>query len=199
MESKTDKHFSIFTRPDRLHCHQGSLVRVWSSGVVTSALKMFTTNTASESLSSSPHLVKMRTISITSSLPRPLRRAGSQGPGDVGRVLLGLHAQHGDAGRAPLKLRFGFKGRVGAGGRREDGVCAEEVVQGDVAKLVLLTGEAHVAVVGCACSSRARGVGGDAWWRASRQHAGGNHRAPRSCAGPQVVGDLLGKDSVVST
>lgn len=161
---------------------------------------MLVTNTVSEPQSSSPRLVKTGSVSVTSRLHREPQRAGSQGPGDVGRVLLGLHAQHGDAGRAPLELRFGLKGRVGGGGRREEGVRAEEVVQGDVAELVLLAGEAHVAVVGCARGGRARGVGvrGDARRGASGQHAGGDHRAPRGRAGPQVVRDLLGKDSVVS-
>lgn len=70
-------------------------------------------------------------------------------------MLLGLHAQHGDAGRAPLELRLGLEGRVAVGRGREERVGAEEVVEGDVAELVLLAGEAHVAVVG----SR----GGGAW------------------------------------
>lgn len=76
------------------------------------------------------------------------RGGRSHGPGDVGRVLFGLHAQHGDAGRAPLKLGLGLEGVVAVGARREERVCAEEVVEGDVAELVLLVGEAHVAVVG---------------------------------------------------
>lgn len=63
-------------------------------------------------------------------------------------MLLGLHAQHRDAGRAPLKLRLGLEGMVSVGSRREEGVCAEEVVEGDVTKLVLLIRESHVAVIG---------------------------------------------------
>lgn len=117
------------------------------------------------------------------------RDLGSHGPGDVGRVLLRLHAQHGDAGRAPLELGLGLEGVVAVGGRREQGVGAEEVVEGHVPKLVLLVGEAHVAVVSGA-GGRARGVGGDAGGGAPGQHAGGHHRASRGRAGPQVVGDL---------
>lgn len=82
---------------------------------------------------------------------------GSHGPGDVGRVLLGLHAQHGDAGRASLKLWLGLEGVVAVGPRSQERVCAEEVVEGHVAELVLLVGEAHVAVVGGA-GGRAGGV-----------------------------------------
>ncbi len=67
-------------------------------------------------------------------------------------MLLGLHAQHSDAGRAPLELGLGLEGVVTVGGRREEGVCAEEVVEGDVAELVLLIREANVAVVsGAGC------------------------------------------------
>lgn len=107
-------------------------------------------------------------------------------------MLLGLHAQHGDAGRAPLELGLGLEGVVAVGGRREEGVRAEEVVEGHVAELVLLVGEAHVAVVG-ATGGRTRGVrvGGDAGRRTSRQHAGGDHGAAGSRARPQVVGNLL--------
>lgn len=36
-------------------------------------------------------------------------------------------------------------------------------------------------------------VGSDTRWRASGQHAGGDHRATGSRAGPQVVGNLLGE------
>ena len=72
-------------------------------------------------------------------------------------MLLGLHAQHSNAGRAPLKLRLGLKGRVTVGSRCEERVSAEEVVEGDVTKLVLLIGEAHVAVVGCS-GGRTRGM-----------------------------------------
>lgn len=67
-------------------------------------------------------------------------------------MLLGLHAQHRDAGGAPLKLRLGFEGMVSVRGRREEGVCAEEIVEGDVTELVLLIREGHVAVI--------RGTGG---------------------------------------
>lgn len=113
-------------------------------------------------------------------------------------MLLGLHAQHGDAGRAPLELRLALEGVVvAAGGRREQGVGAEEVVEGDVAELALLVGEAHVAVVGAAASRRRGragrvGVGGDAGGRAAGQHAGGDHGAAGGRAGPQVVGELVG-------
>lgn len=109
-------------------------------------------------------------------------------------MLLGLHAQHGDAGRAPLKLRLGLKGVVAIGGRREEGVRTEEVVEGDMAELVLLIGEAHVAVVG-GTGGRARGVrvGSDAGRGASGQHAGGDHGATGSRARPQVVRNLLGE------
>lgn len=120
---------------------------------------------------------------------------GSHGPGDVGRVLLGLHAQHGDAGRASLKLGLGLEGVVAVGPRSQERVCAEEVVEGDVAELVLLVGEAHVAVVGGA-GGRARGVRvrGDAGGRAAGQHAGGDHGPPRRGARPQVVGNLQGSE-----
>lgn len=109
-------------------------------------------------------------------------------------MLLGLHSQHGYAGRTPLKLGLGLEGVVTVGGRREEGICTEEVVEGDMAELVLLIGEAHVAVLG-GTGSRARGVrvGGDAGGGASGQHAGGNHRATGSRARPQVVGNLLGE------
>lgn len=108
-------------------------------------------------------------------------------------MLLGLHSQHGDAGRAPLELGLGLEGVVTVGGRREEGVCAEEVIEGDMAELVLLIGEAHVAVVG-GTGSRTWGVrvGRDAGRGASGQHAGGDHRASGSRARPQVVGNLLG-------
>lgn len=79
-------------------------------------------------------------------------------PGDVGRVLLGLHAQYGDAGRTPLEFGFGLKGVVAVGGRREEGVCTEEVVEGHVAKLVLLVRETNIAMVSGA-SGRTGGVG----------------------------------------
>lgn len=118
----------------------------------------------------------------------------SHGPGDVGGVLLGLHAQHGDAGRAALELRLGLEGVVVAvGGRRQQGVGAEEVVEGDVAELALLVGEAHVAVVGAGAGGRTGrvGVGGDAGGRAPGQHAGGDHGGAGSRAGPQVVGELV--------
>lgn len=110
-------------------------------------------------------------------------------------MLLGLHAQHGYAGRAPLKLGLGLEGVVTVGGRREEGVCTEEVVEGDVAELVLLIREAHVAVLGGGSCSRTRGVGvgSDAGRGASGQHAGGDHRATGSRARPQVVGNLLGE------
>lgn len=109
-------------------------------------------------------------------------------------MLFGLHAQHSDAGRASFELGLALKGVVTVGGRREEGVCAEEVVQGDVAELVLLIGEAHVAVVG-GTGGRTRGVrvGGDAGRGASGQHAGGDHGATGSGARPQVVGNLLGE------
>lgn len=109
-------------------------------------------------------------------------------------MLLGLHAQHGDAGRASLELGLGLEGVVSVGARSEERVGAEEVVQGDVAELVLLVGEAHVAVVGGA-GGRARGVrvGGHAGRRAAGQHAGGDHGAAGRGAGPQVVGNLLGQ------
>lgn len=128
----------------------------------------------------------------------PLSEPGSHGPGDVGRVLLGLHAQHGDAGRAPLELGLGLEGRVAVGGRREDGVGAEEVVEGDVSELVLLAGEAHVAVVGSGGSrgggggAGGVGVGGDARRGSPGQHAGGHHGATGGRTRPQVVGDLMG-------
>lgn len=66
-----------------------------------------------------------------------------------------------------------------------------------MAELVLLTGEAHVAVVGGA-GSRTGGVrvGGDAGRGTSGQHAGGDNGAAGSWARPQVVGDLLGKEDV---
>lgn len=82
---------------------------------------------------------------------------------------------------------------VTIGSRREEGVCTEEVVEGDMAELVLLIGKAHIAVVG-GTGSRARGVrvGRDAGRGASGQHAGGDHRATGSSAGPQVVWNLLG-------
>lgn len=125
----------------------------------------------------------------------------SHGPRDVGRVLLGLHAQHGYAGRAPLELGLGLKGVVAGGGRREEGVRAEEVVEGDVAELVLLVGEAHVAVLG-GSGGRAGGVGvgGDAGRGASGQHAGRHHGAAGGRARPQVVGNLLGggKEALVA-
>lgn len=116
----------------------------------------------------------------------------SHGPRDVSRVLLGLHAQHGNTGRAPLKLRLGLKRVVAIGGRSEEGVCAEEVVEGHVAELVLLVGKADVAVV-CSAGGRARGVrvGGDAGRGAPGQHAGGHNGAGRGGARPQVVGNLL--------
>lgn len=110
-------------------------------------------------------------------------------------MLLGLHAQDGDAGRAPLKLRLGLEGVVSVGAGREEGVCAEEVVEGDVTELVLLIGrEGHVAVI-CSAAARARGVrvGSDARRRASGQHAGGDDGAAGRRAGPQVVRDLLGE------
>lgn len=108
-------------------------------------------------------------------------------------MLFGLHAQHSDAGRASFELGLGLEGVVAVGRRREEGVCAEKVVQGDVAELVLLIGEAHVAVVGGA-GGRTRGVrvGGDAGRGASGQHAGGDHGAAGGRARPQVVGNLLG-------
>lgn len=110
-------------------------------------------------------------------------------------MLLGLHAQHGDAGRASLKLGFGLKGVVAVGCRSEQRISAEEVVQGDVAELVLLTGEAHVTVVGGAgAGARRVWVSGDAGRRASGQDAGGDHGAAGGRAGPQVVGDLLGEE-----
>lgn len=128
--------------------------------------------------------------------PPPPPRPPSHGPGDVGGVLLGLHAQHGDAGRAALELRLALEGVVVAvGGRREQGVGAEEVVEGDVAELALLVGEAHVAVVGGAAATAGRagrvGVGGDAGGRAAGQHAGGDHGSAGCRAGPQVVGELV--------
>lgn len=126
--------------------------------------------------------------------PPPPPPPRSHGPGDVGGVLLGLHAQHSDAGRAALELRLALKGVVVAvGGRRQQGVGAEEVVEGDVAELALLVGEAHVAVVGAGAGGRAGrvGVGGDAGGRAPGQHAGGDHGGAGSRAGPQVVGELV--------
>lgn len=120
----------------------------------------------------------------------------SHGPGDVGCMLLGLHAQHGDAGRAPLEFWLAFKGWVRVGSWREEGVCAEKVVQGDVAELTLLIGKAHVAMISRRCHrGRARGVGGDARRGTPRQHAGGDHGAAGSWARPQVVGDLSGTES----
>lgn len=110
-------------------------------------------------------------------------------------MLFGLHAQHRDAGRAPLELRFGLEGGQAAGGRRQQRVRAEEVVEGHVAELVLLVREAHVAVVRCCGGGRARGVpvGRDARRRAARQHARGDHGAAGGRgARPQVVGDLRG-------
>lgn len=86
---------------------------------------------------------------------------------------------------------------VAVGSRRKEGVGAEEVVEGDVAELVLLIGEAHVAVVGSAGGRTGRvRVGSDAGRGASGQHAGGHHGAARGWAGPQVVGDLLGEKGV---
>lgn len=123
--------------------------------------------------------------------------AGSYGPGNVGGVLLGLHAQHGDAGRAPLKLWFGLKGVVAVGGRREKRV-ATEVVEGNVAKLVLLVGEVAVAVIGGSGGGRARGVGGHAGGRTSGQHAGRHHGSGRRGARPQVVWNLSGQEGLVS-
>jgi len=120
-------------------------------------------------------------------------------------VLFGLHAQHGDAGRAPLELGLGLEGVVvvmaGGGARRQEGVSAEEVVEGHVAELVLLVGEAHVAVLGGGGGGRARGVrvGGDAGRRAPGQHAGGDHGAPGGRARPQVVGDLWGQKVALDT
>lgn len=110
-------------------------------------------------------------------------------------MLLGLHAQHGNAGRAPLELGLGLEGRVAVGGRREEGVGAEEVVEGDVSELVLLAGEAHVAVVGGGGGGGGAGgvgVGGDARRGPPGQHAGGHHGAAGGRARPQVVGDLMG-------
>lgn len=129
-------------------------------------------------------------------VPPPPPRPRSHGPGDVGGVLLGLHAQHGDAGRAALELRLALEGVVvAAGGGREQGVGAEEVVEGDVAELALLVGEADVAVVGAATAAAGRagrvGVGGDAGGRATGQHAGGDHGSAGCRAGPQVVGELV--------
>lgn len=136
--------------------------------------------------------VGLWTSDFGSRTSRPAPR--SHGPRDVGCVLLGLHAQHGDAGRASLELRLALEGVVAVGGRREEGVGAEEVVQGDVAELVLLVGEAHVAVVGGAGSRTGRvGVGGDAGRGAPGQHAGGDHGAAGSRARPQVVGELMGR------
>ena len=111
-------------------------------------------------------------------------------------MLLGLHAQHGDAGRAPLELGLGLESMVAVGRRREQGVRAEEVVERDVAELVLLVWEAHVAVVGGA-GGRAGGmrIGCHAGRGAPGQHAGGDHRAAGGRAGPQVVGDLLGREA----
>lgn len=131
-----------------------------------------------------------------------VKRSGSRpshGPGDVGGVLFGLHAQHGDAGRAALELRLALEGVVvvvAVGGRREQRVGAEEVVEGDVAELALLVGEADVAVVGAATAAAGGragrvGVGGDAGGRAAGQHAGGDHGSAGGRAGPQVVGELL--------
>lgn len=133
-------------------------------------------------------------VKIKLVLPDVHMEPWSHGPRDVGCVLLGLHAQHGDAGWAPLKLRLGLEGVVTVGGRREEGVCAEEVVEGDVTELVLLVGEAHVAVVG-GTGGRTRGVwvGSDAGRGASGQHAGGHHGAAGSRTRPQVVGNLLGE------
>lgn len=138
----------------------------------------------------------------SSRLLRPLLQ--SHGPGDVGGVLLGLHAQHGDAGRAALELGLALEGVVvvvAVGGRREQGVGAEEVVEGDVAELALLVGEAHVAAVVHAAAAAAPaadraggvGVGGDAGGRAAGQHAGGDHGGAGGRAGPQVVGELEGE------
>lgn len=112
-------------------------------------------------------------------------------------MLLGLHAQHGYAGRAPLELGLGLEGVVAVGGRREEGVRAEEVVEGDVAELVLLIGEAHVTVLyGTGGRTRGVGVGSDAGGGASGQHAGGDHRATGSRARPQVVRNLWRRESV---
>lgn len=115
-------------------------------------------------------------------------------------MLFGFHSQDGDAGGAPFKLGLALKGVMAVGGWREERVCAEEVVQGDVAKLVLLIREAHVPVVGGA-GGRTRGVrvGGDAGRGASRQHAGGDHRATGGGARPQVVGNLWGERQQVTT
>lgn len=125
------------------------------------------------------------------------RGGPSHGPGDVGRVLFGLHAQHGDAGRASLKLGLGLEGVVAIGARREERVRAEEVVQGNVAELVLLVGEAHVAVVsGAGGWARGVRVRGHTGRRAARQHAGGDHGPPGRGTRPQVVGNLLGSEEI---
>ena len=133
-------------------------------------------------------------VHITLAVFKVCTRVGwsaSHGPGDVGRVLFGLHAQHRYAGGPPLELGLGLEGGGVAVGRRGQERVGEEVVDGDVVdtELVLLVvGEAHVAMV-----TAAGGVGVRRWDAGRgppREHTGGHHRASRWRGCPQVVGDL---------
>lgn len=66
-----------------------------------------------------------------------------------------------------------------------------------MAKLVLLIWEAHVAMVSSSGGrTRGVGVGSDTRRGTSGQHARGDHRAARSWARPQIVGDLLVEEAV---
>lgn len=151
-QSRPSSSARLDPRANATHVHAGDLRCGWSDTKVKVSDHM--TGGASGHRLAAPSLIQVQfsvaTLRDVRNVHGSARARGgpSHGPGDVGRVLFGLHAQHGDAGRAPLKLGLGLEGVVAVGAGRQQRVCAEEVVEGDMAELVLLVGEAHVAVVG---------------------------------------------------